>query len=166
MRARMARRLNAGEILAALGATLLLVSLFMDWYEPGLSSWTVFEIVDLTLAAIAIGTLVGTVGAWFGRDVSARGEHALVFLGAGALIIVAASLIDPPPAASESDPEAGAWLALAGSILMLAGGLLRDLGLSIVVAPREGRHETAAEYDEDVLEPDTETRPLRDTHRR
>jgi peptidoglycan/LPS O-acetylase OafA/YrhL len=162
----MARRVNAGEILAALGATLLLVSLFMDWYEPGLSSWTVFEIVDLTLAAIAIGTLVGTVGVWFGRDVSHRGEHALVFLGAGALIIVAASVIDPPPAASESDPEAGAWLALAGSILMLAGGLLRDLGLSIVVAPREDRYETAADYDEDVLDPDTETRPLRDTHRR
>jgi peptidoglycan/LPS O-acetylase OafA/YrhL len=162
----MARRLNAGEILAALGATLLIVSLFMDWYEPGLSSWTVFELVDLTLAAIAIGTLVGTVGAWFGRNVSPRGEHALVFLGAGALIIVAASLIDPPPAASESDPEAGAWLALAGSILMLAGGLLRDLGLSIVVAPREDRYETAADYDEDVLDPDTETRPLRDTHRR
>jgi peptidoglycan/LPS O-acetylase OafA/YrhL len=162
----MQRRVNAGEILAALGATLLLVSLFMDWYEPGLSSWTVFEIVDLTLAAIAIGVLLGTVGAWFGRDVNLRGERALVFLAAGALIIVAASLIDPPPAASESDPETGAWLALAGTILMLAGSLLRDLGLSIVVAPRENRREPAADYEEELLDPDTETRPLRDTHRR
>jgi hypothetical protein len=162
----MARRLNAGEILAALGATLLLVSLFMDWYEPGLSSWTVFEIVDLTLAAIGIGTLVGTVGAWFGRDVTERGERALVFLAAGALIIVAASLIDPPPAALDSSPEVGGWLALAGTILMLAGSLLRDLGLSIVVAPREDRDVAPADYEEDLLEPDTETRPLRDTHRR
>jgi hypothetical protein len=162
----MARRVNAGEILAALGATLLLVSLFMDWYEPGLSSWTVFEIVDLTLAAIAIGTLVGTVGAWFGRDVSLRGERALVFLAAGALIIVAASLIDPPPPALNASPEAGGWLALAGAILMLAGGLLRDLGLSIVVAPREDRDVATTDYEEDLRDPDTETRPLRDTHRR
>jgi hypothetical protein len=162
----MARRVNAGEILAALGATLLLVSLFMDWYEPGLSSWTVFEIVDLTLAAIAVGMLVGTVGAWLGRDATLRGERALVFLAAGALIIVAASLIDPPPAALDASPEAGGWLALAGAILMLAGSLLRDLGLSIVVAPREDRDVATTDYEGDLLDPDTETRPLRDTHRR
>jgi peptidoglycan/LPS O-acetylase OafA/YrhL len=159
----MQRRLNAGEVVSALGAILLLVSLFMDWYEPGLSSWTVFELVDLVLAAIAVGTLVAIVGAWVGRDISLPGERALLYLAAGALIIVAASLIDPPPAASESDPEAGAWLALAGSILMLAGSLSRDLKFSIVVAPRDRRE--PREFDEDVHDPGTETRPLRDTHR-
>jgi peptidoglycan/LPS O-acetylase OafA/YrhL len=163
----MQRRLNAGEVLAALGAVLLLVSLFLNWYEPGLSAWTVFEIVDLTLAAIALGTLVGAVCHLFGYEVTLRGERALVFLAVGALIIVAASLIDPPPAASESDPEVGAWLALAGSILMLAGALLRDLGFSVVIARREDRYaEPPADYEEEPVGPDTETRPLRDTHRR
>jgi hypothetical protein len=135
--ARMTRRLNAGEILSALGATLLLVSLFLDWYEPGLSSWTVFELIDITLAAIAVGTLVSTVADWLGRPTSLAGERALTFLAGGALVIVAASLIDPPPAALNSTPEAGGWLALGGAILMLAGSLLRDVRLSIVIAPRE-----------------------------
>jgi hypothetical protein len=164
----MPRRVNGGEVLSALGATLLLVSLFVDWYEPGLSSWTVFELIDITLAAIAVGTLVSTVGAWFGRPTSLAGERALTFLAGGALIIVAASLIDPPPAASESTPEAGAWLALAGTILMLAGSLLRDLRLSIVIAPRDEvepplepyAEEEPLDVDEEPLAPGAETEPL------
>jgi uncharacterized membrane protein (UPF0136 family) len=135
----MARRLNAGQALAALGAVVLLVSLFLDWYEPGLSSWTVFELIDLTLAAIAVGVLVDTVGGLFGRYSSPAGERALVFLSAGALIIVAASLIQQPPAAIDSDPQVGAWLALAGTIVMLAGSLLRDLRVALVITPREDR---------------------------
>ena len=159
------RRLNAGEVLAALGATLLLVSLFLDWYEPGLSSWTVFEIVDLTLAAIAVGTLVSTVGDWFGRPVSVAGERAMFFLAAGALIIVAGSLIDPPPAASEGTPQAGAWLALAGAILMVAGSLLRDLRLSIVISPREDREPPLDPYtEEEPLNPRADTEPLDTEH--
>jgi hypothetical protein len=167
----MARRLNAGEILSALGATLLLVSLFVDWYEPGLSSWTVFELIDITLAAIAVGTLVSTVGDWLGRPVSVAGERTLAFLAAGALIIVAASLIDPPPAALESTPEAGGWLALAGTIVMLAGALLRDVRLSIVIAPREDAEPPLDSYvdeepidsvTEEPIDPVTETEPLED----
>jgi hypothetical protein len=164
----MARRLNAGEVLSALGATLLLVSLFVDWYEPGLSSWTVFELIDITLAAIAVGTLVSTIGDWVGRPQSLAGERALTFLAAGALLIVAASLIDPPPAASESTPEAGAWLALAGTILMLGGSLLRDVRLSIVIAPRDDAGPPLEPYaedepldaDEEPLGPAAETEPL------
>jgi hypothetical protein len=154
----MARRLNAGEILSALGATLLLVSLFLDWYEPDLSAWTVFELIDITLAAIAVGTLVSTVGDWLGRPASAAGEHALAFLAGGALIIVAASLIDPPPAALDSTPEAGAWLALAGAIVMLAGSLLRDVRLSIVIAPRAEVDQPLDTYADD--EPCAEDDPL------
>ena len=32
-------KLIAGPLIAALGATLLLVSLFLQWYEPGLSAF-------------------------------------------------------------------------------------------------------------------------------
>jgi peptidoglycan/LPS O-acetylase OafA/YrhL len=155
------RRLNAGEVFAVLGATLLLVSLFLDWYEPGLSAWTVFEIVDLTLAAIAVGTLVGTVSGWFWRPLSIGGERALTFLAIGAFIIVAASLIDPPPAASDGDPEVGAWLALAGTALMVAGALMRDMRLSIVIAPREDTDEPMDPYSEaEPLDPAADTEPL------
>src|SRR5918996_3587524 len=118
----MDRRLNAGQALAALGAVVLLVSLFLDWYEPGLSSWTVFELIDLTLAAIAVGVLVDALGGLSGRYTSPAGERAVLFLSAGALVIVAGSLIHQPPPAIDSDPQGGAWLALAGGGARAGGG--------------------------------------------
>ena len=54
------RRLDAGAVVAAGGAVLLLISLFLDWYGDGglgYSAWTVFEVIDLALAAIALLTL-------------------------------------------------------------------------------------------------------------
>ena len=40
----MTRRTNidAGPVLSVAGGLVLLVSLFLDWYEPGVSAWTVF----------------------------------------------------------------------------------------------------------------------------
>ena len=37
----MSRRLNvdAGPLVTIAGSLLLLVSLFLDWYEPGVSAW-------------------------------------------------------------------------------------------------------------------------------
>ena len=40
-------------MLLALGALLLLVSLFLDWYGP-LTAWNAFEVTDVLLAALAI----------------------------------------------------------------------------------------------------------------
>jgi hypothetical protein len=145
-------RIDGGALLAALGAAILLVSLFLDWYEPDLSSWTVFELVDITLAAIALAALVSVGEALLGRPTSVVGERALRLLAIGALIIVVASLIDPPPAASESDPEVGAWLALVGVVLLAAGSFLRDVRLSVVVTPRE--------HAETRADPGAETRPF------
>ena len=51
---------EAGAAVAAVGALLLLVSLFLDWYgdgREGYSAWTLFELIDLVLAAIALLTL-------------------------------------------------------------------------------------------------------------
>jgi hypothetical protein len=160
----MDRRLNAGQALAALGAVVLLVSLFLDWYEPGLSSWTVFELIDLTLAAIAVGVLVDALGGLSGRYTSPAGERAVLFLSAGALVIVAGSLIQQPPAAIDSDPEVGAWLALAGTIAMLAGSLLRDLRVAVVITPRDGGEAAFDPVDESEPVDETvaidETEPL------
>src|SRR5262245_65609354 len=47
-------RFDAGTGLVAIGAVLLLVSLFIDWYKPGGDAWAVFESLDLVLAAAAI----------------------------------------------------------------------------------------------------------------
>jgi hypothetical protein len=151
------RRINAGTALTALGGVLLLVSLFLDWYEPGLSSWTVFELIDITLATIAVASLVSAAAVWFGRPQTIAGDRALRYLALGALIIVAASLIDAPPAAADSLPEVGAWLALAATLLLCAGALLRDARVAVVITPREPDRET--EFDVGA-----ETRPF-DTER-
>jgi hypothetical protein len=53
----MPERINGGQALVVLGAAALIVSLFLHWYEPGRSAWTVFEVWDLALAAIGIAAL-------------------------------------------------------------------------------------------------------------
>lgn len=51
------RQIALGPVLAAVAALLLLVSLFLDWYEPGFSAWTVFEFLDLLLAVLALASI-------------------------------------------------------------------------------------------------------------
>ena len=127
------RVVDAGTILAAIGAALLIASLFVEWYDPAGTGWQVFEVVDILLAAIALGTVALLVGA--GRS-AGRGEDApswAPLLGLAAVVVVAVQLIDPPPAARETDRATGAWLALAGALLLAAGALLRHSRISISV---------------------------------
>src|ERR671932_21440 len=58
---RLRERFDAGTGLVALGAVLLLVSLFVNWYDPGGDAWAVFESVDLLLAAAAVACLIAVV---------------------------------------------------------------------------------------------------------
>jgi hypothetical protein len=57
----MTRRFEVGPILVALGAALLLVSLFQDWYGP-LSAWEAFEVVEVLLTGLAVAALIVAVG--------------------------------------------------------------------------------------------------------
>jgi len=132
----MPERINGGQALAVLGAGTLIVSLFLDWYEPGDSAWTVFELNDLVLAGLALLTLAVTVGAWLRSPRLAAAESAILYAGIGTLIIVVASLIQPPPAALHRSPESGAWLGLAGALLITAGGILARARLSVVITLR------------------------------
>ena len=50
-----------GPLIAAIGAGLLLVSLFLDWYE-GLTAFTVFELVDIVLVVCALLIVVQLAG--------------------------------------------------------------------------------------------------------
>ena len=52
-------------------------------------------------------------------------------LGAVATLLVVHALIDHPPAAVGADPAEGAWLALAGALLLLIGGLLTVVRVSL-----------------------------------
>jgi len=127
------RVVDAGTIIAAVGAALLIASLFVEWYDPAGTGWQVFEVVDILLAAIALGTVALLLGA--GRPAD-RGEDApswAPLLALAAVAVVAVQLIDLPPAARETDRATGAWLALAGALLLAAGALLRHSRISISV---------------------------------
>jgi hypothetical protein len=175
----MPERINGGLALAGLGAVVLIVSLFLDWFEPSRSAWTVFELNDLVLAALALFTLACAAAGMAGspRSLSYLPEGSIPYAGVGALIIVVATLIQHPPTALHSAPKVGAWLALAGALLVTAGGVLVRARISVVVTLRSPERrrkptvrvtnrpearppEPAAEAAPAPSEDETETRPL------
>jgi hypothetical protein len=133
-------RIDAGPPIVVVGALLLLVSLFLDWYEPGLTAFTVFEVLDLVLAAVALASLVGAA-ARLGLDLPGGrplGHHLVVF-GLLALVVVVSQVINHPPAAIGEDPETGLWLGLAGAGSMALGGLLSVTRISLAVDVRDSQ---------------------------
>jgi hypothetical protein len=135
-------RFDAGTGLVAVGAVLLLVSLFIDWYRPGGDAWAVFESVDLVLAGAAISALLATAP----RLGSGGLGRAIPIVSAAAFVVVAVQLVDPPPVVSDSDLKTGAWLALAATAVMAAGSLLGAASISVTVdvRGRERRRRAAA----------------------
>jgi hypothetical protein len=132
-----ARTLEAGALLAGLGSLLLLVSLFLEWYQPNAEAWDVFEVWDLVLAALAVAALVAVAGRLgFGTP---RPASWLIGASLAALVIVIYALVDPPPIVDAAggagngfgDPGTGLWLALAATILMTAGVLLSVARISV-----------------------------------
>jgi uncharacterized membrane protein len=132
----MTRRIEAGPVLVGLGALILLISLFLDWYQPVVTAWDAFEVLDLLLAALGIAALAGAVGA-IRPEATVVERHWLPAIVAAITIIVVAQLLDPPPLV-DGDPETGAWLALGAAIVMCLGTLL-TLGRVSFALTVEGR---------------------------
>jgi hypothetical protein len=139
----MPERIDARPALTLIGAALLLVSLFLDWYmvpavppatadTPVGNAWAVFEALDVVLAGIAI---VAIYLAYEGITASDRiGEGWLLPLGLIAVVIVASQLLDPPPSVgATTDPATGIWMALGGAGVMLVGGILSGARVSVAL---------------------------------
>jgi len=134
----MERRIDGGAIAAGLGALLVFVSLFLDWFAPDLSAWTVFEALDMVLATLCLATFILIVPRVLGRPVAGGPPESLLLgVGAATFVIVAIQLLNHPPAAIGLDEEVGAWLALGGSVLMLVGGVLSRTRITFSVTFRE-----------------------------
>lgn len=133
-----ARNMEAGLLAIALGAILLLISLFLEWFEPGIEAWDVFEVWDLVLAALAIAALVAVAGRM--GFAPPRPNSWLMAGGIVALIVVVGALLDHPPAADQpgQDPSTGLWLALVASVLMLAGTVLSVARISVALNVGDG----------------------------
>lgn len=110
--------------IVVVGSGLLLVSLFLKWYEPATDAWTAFELLDLVLAGAAVFAFSAAVPALRGPRWPAHGR-AVPGVGAAAALIVLSQVINPPPAIpGDAGLRIGAWLALAGAIILTAGGVL------------------------------------------
>jgi hypothetical protein len=133
-------QLPIGPLIAAIGAIMLIVSLFLDWYED-LTGFTVFEFLDLLLTGLAVLTLVSLAGA---MGVIRPPLRPGLPLGVAllALVIVLSQLVNDPPAVAGPngrDQDLGIWLALGGSALMVAGAVLSAARIAISVEPRDRR---------------------------
>jgi hypothetical protein len=139
----MTRRFEVGPMLVALGAIVLLVSLFMDWYGP-LTAWEAFEVVEVLLAVLAVAALVVAAGLLL-PDIEYLERRWLPAIVLGVVVLVAAALVDPPPAAGEDTLEEGAWLAFAAAIVMLGGAVLTfgRVSFAVAVEAREARERVA-----------------------
>jgi hypothetical protein len=140
----MIRRFEMGPVLVALAALLLLVSLFLDWYGP-LSAWEAFEVVDVLLAALAVAALVGGIGTLV-PDLAYVERRWLPPIVLAVAVLVAAEILDPPPAAADLTPDSGAWIGFAAAIAMLIGSVLSlgRVSLSVSVEGRDTRERVAA----------------------
>jgi hypothetical protein len=150
----MTRRFELGPILLGVGALVLLVSLFLDWYGAA-SAWDAFEVVDVLLGVLALLALLAAVGL-IAPELGYMDRRWLPVLVLGVLVLVVAEIISRPPSVGDADPQDGAWVALGAAVLMLAGGLLSLGRVSFAVAyeGREWRHRVSAV---DQRQPTTET---------
>lgn len=137
----MDQKIDAGALLVAAAALLLVFSLFLNWFGVSggaeVSAWELFEALDLVLLAAA----AAAVAAAFGR----LDSRVLLAAAIVAVVVVVSQLIEPPLAAQETDREVGAWLGLVAAALLLAGAALvaAQIAVTVDVRGRERRRRVA-----------------------
>src|SRR3954470_16042274 len=123
------RRLRAGEWILALSGALLLISLFLSWYErdgDGLSGWEAFSVVDVVLAAVALCALAALVitATQDTPALSIAFESLTTLFGLVASVLVVIRVIDLPDLGAGYGMAVGAWLGLLGALGIAGGGLV------------------------------------------
>jgi drug/metabolite transporter (DMT)-like permease len=125
------RRIRVGELLALVGAASIIVSLFQPWYEGllgKLDAWDTFGAAVVLLIAAACAALALVVSTLTERSAALPVSLTVwsVVLGLIAVIAAIVRVLERPDHATSLC--AGAWLALAGAVAILAGSwqALRD----------------------------------------
>lgn len=125
------RRLSAGEWVTAAAGVLLLVSLFLTWYRPGVSAWEAFSVADLLFAVTGLLGAAGWITAAADRtNATSVALQSLTLLVAGIAAVVALYRLIDPPGDGALERAAGAWLGSAAVAGVLGGTVLamRDEG--------------------------------------
>lgn len=126
-----------GPLVASIGAVLLIVSLFLDWYTD-ISGFTVFEFLDLLLVLLALATIASLAEA-VGAGVWPRPAPGVsLAVAIFTVFVVASQVINDPPAVASSAAgrDVGIWLALGGSVIMVVGAVLAYARISLSVEER------------------------------
>ncbi len=134
-------RVRAGEWLAGAAGALLLVALFLDWYErtavpaargstayapmsSALTAWQAFSATDVLLALLALSGLALLAVQLTRRSPALPTAMSVVTVTCGivAVLLVLVRLIAQPGDNAAVEIAPGAWLALLGALGLLAGG--------------------------------------------
>jgi hypothetical protein len=131
------RPVPVGPLVASVGAVLLIVSLFLDWYEQ-ITGFTVFEFLDLLLVLLALATIASLAG---GLGLVRPAPSPAVSLAVAiftVLVVLSQVVNDPPAVAGHVGPgkDIGIWLALGGAGLMVVGAVLGYARISLAVEAR------------------------------
>jgi uncharacterized membrane protein len=116
---------RAGELVALAGAGLVIASLALRWYEAPLRSLTAWQTFGPAVVLLMLAALTGLIlfaAALFERTTAlpvAAAVWATTFGVIGAVAAVVRLLERPDDSTALC---AGAWVAFAGALLLLAGG--------------------------------------------
>ena len=127
-----------GPIVGSVGAVLLIVSLFLDWYTD-ISGFTVFEVLDLLLVLLALAT-IASLAEYVGLSLRPRPSRGVsLAVAVFTVYVVASQVINDPPAVANggADHAVGIWLALGGSLLMVLGAVLAYARISLSFEERK-----------------------------
>jgi hypothetical protein len=128
---------NVGRALSAVGACLLIVTLFLVWYDidrsaaEGTTTSTGWETFPRLRIALLIGALLTVASA-----IAAQTRPVLVartVLGVGLAVLIARRIVDPPDIGAPVHAQLGVYLALLGAVSVALGGLV-DSGRRVIGA--------------------------------
>jgi hypothetical protein len=124
-------RLRSGELVTLLGVALVTVALFLHWYESptgNLDAWDTFgpAVAFIVLAALAGLALVAAAITERSPGLPVAAAVWCIPLALAGVIAAVVRVLERPQHATGLCP--GAWLALAGVLVILAGAwqTLRD----------------------------------------
>jgi FtsH-binding integral membrane protein len=125
-----------GPLVAAAGALLLIVSLFLDWWT-GATAFTAYEFLDLLLVLLALATIASLAGG-LGLVKPAVSPGVSLAVSLFTIFVVLSQVVNDPPAIVDSGRghAVGIWLALGGAALMVAGAVLGYAQISLAIQAR------------------------------
>ena len=110
-------RMSQGQMVAAAGGVLLVISLFLSWGE-GASAFDVFSGMDIIMLIIAVIAIAWGASAAMGTVTPPALSGMLVgLLGVATIGFTLGTDLEVP------DADIGAWLALVAAIAIAYGGL-------------------------------------------